>query len=170
MDEPAAWLSQARADRLAAERFVTDDDGTAPCHAIAKWQQTVEKAVKAVVSALQGAGISRVGISAKHEVAPYIKILIRLPRDEDNKSNQKRLYGILDQKTQAGIIALDSLVPRLPPRRNTEYPFQDAHGKWSFPAAKDVFSPAGVQQFRALAHRVLVGAEEIVYAIRRRPK
>ena len=42
MDEPAAWLHQAMADRQAAERFVADDQGTGRCHAIAKWQQTLE--------------------------------------------------------------------------------------------------------------------------------
>ncbi len=56
MDEPTAWLYQAMADRQAAERFVADEVGTGRCHAIAKWQQTVEKAVKALVSALHDAG------------------------------------------------------------------------------------------------------------------
>ncbi len=56
MDEPAAWLYQALADRQAALRFVADEKGTGRCHAIAKWQQTVEKDVKALVSALHDAG------------------------------------------------------------------------------------------------------------------
>jgi hypothetical protein len=33
-----------------------------------------------------------------------------------------------------------------------------------------VFSQAEIQQFRALAHRVLDGAERIVSVIRRRPR
>ena len=57
MDEPTAWLYQARADRQAAERPRGGRRGTGRCHAVAKWQQTVEKAVKALVSALHDASI-----------------------------------------------------------------------------------------------------------------
>jgi hypothetical protein len=45
VDEQTALLHQASADRLAAERFVVDEVGTGRCHAIAKWQQTVENIV-----------------------------------------------------------------------------------------------------------------------------
>jgi hypothetical protein len=169
VDEPTAWLYQAIADRQAAERFIADEVGTGRCHAIAKWQQTVEKAVKALVSALHDAGILGAGVRTRHEVAPYVRMLIRLPRATGNRTIQHLLHGLLDQSTQAGIRALDGLAPQLPPRRNTEYPFPDALGQWSYPAAEGVFSPAEVQQFRTLAYRVLDGAERIVSAIRRRP-
>ena len=71
MDETTAWLYQARADWQAAERFVADEVGTGRCHAIAKWQQTVEKAVKALVSALHDAGILGAGVVHRHEVERY---------------------------------------------------------------------------------------------------
>ena len=169
MSEPFAWLYQAQADRQAAERFVGDERGTGRCHALAKWQQTVEKAVKALVSALHDAGILSTGIRTRHDVARYVSMLIRLPRSRDNQAIQNHLHGLLDQNTRAGIKALDGLAPQLPPRRNTEYPFQDAQGEWTYPAAKGVFSQDEVQRFRALAHRVLEGARPIVSAIRRRP-
>ena len=54
--------------------------------------------------------------------------------------------------------------------RRPGYPFQDAQGQWTYPAAEGVFSPDEVQQFRALAYRVLDGAGRIVSAIRRRPR
>jgi hypothetical protein len=169
VDEPIAWLSQAAADRHAAERFVADEKGTGRCHAIAKWQQTVEKAVKALVAALHDAGILGAGVRAKHDVERYIWALLRLPRAAGNRTIQQLLHGLLDQNTRSGISALDALVPRLPPRRNTEYPFPE-DGQWTYPAAEGVFSVQEVERFRALAHRILEGAGRIVSAIRRRPR
>ena len=121
VDETTAWLYQARADWQAAERFVADEVGTGRCHAIAKWQQTVEKAVKALVSALHGAGILGAGVLPKHAVERYIRALISLPRAAGNRTIQQNLHGLLDQNTRAGIRALDGLAPQRPPRRNTEY-------------------------------------------------
>lgn len=170
MDETTAWLSQAWADRQAAERFAADADATGRCHSIAKWQQTMEKAVKAMVSALHDAGLLGSGVRSRHEVERYVGTLVRLPRAAGNRRIQQRLHGLLDQKTRAGIKALDGLVPAMPPRRNTEYPFQIAHDHWTYPAAIDVFSQEEVVQFRSLAHRILDGAGRIVSAIRRRPR
>ena len=112
MDEPTAWLYQAMADRQAAERFVADEVGTSRCHAIAKWQQTVEKAVKALVSALHDAGILGAGVLPRHEVERYVRALIRLPRAAGNRTIQQNLHGLLDQNTRAGIRALDGLAPQ----------------------------------------------------------
>ena len=170
MDEPAAWLNQAVADRQAAERFVADGESAGRCHAIAKWQQTVEKAVKAMVSSLHDAGVLGAGIRAKHDVERYVGTLIRLPRTAGNRTIQQHLHGLLDQATRAGIKALDDLAPQFPPRRNTEYPFQVAPGQWTYPAAADVFSADEIRQFRVLAHRILDGAGRIVSAIRRRSR
>jgi len=149
---------------------MAEEVGTDRCHAIAKWQQTVKKAVKALLSALHDAGILNAGFRPRHEVERYIGTLIRLPRAAGNRTIQQLLHGVLDQHTRAGIRALDGLAPQLPPRRNTEYPFQDANGQWIYPAAEGVFSQAEVQRFRELAHRVLDGAERVVSAIRRRPR
>ena len=72
VDEPTAWLNQASADRDAAERFVADEGGIGRCHAIAKWQQAVEKNVKALVSVLHDAGHMKAGIVQKHDVSRYM--------------------------------------------------------------------------------------------------
>lgn len=170
MDEPTAWLRQAMADRQAAERLLADEEGTGRCHAIAKWQQTVEKAVKALISALHDAGILGGGVRARHEVERYVAVLIRLPRARGNRTIQHLLHGLLDQNTRESIRAVDRLAPRLPPRRNTEYPFRDARGQWTYPAAEGVFSQKEVEQFRASAHRILDRAGRIVSVIRRRPR
>jgi len=170
VDEPTAWLYQARADWQAAERFVADEIGTGRCHAIAKWQQTVEKAIKALMAALHDAGILGAGFRARHEVGGYIDSLIRLPRSTSNRAIQQLLHGMLDPNTRAGIKTLDGLAPRFPPQRNTEYPFQVAQDRWVYPAAEEVFSQGEVQQFRDLAYRVLDGAERVVSGIRRQPR
>ena len=65
MDESTAWIYQANADRETAERFIADEKDAGRCHAIAKWQQTVEKAVKAIVCALHEAGIVGSGPRAR---------------------------------------------------------------------------------------------------------
>jgi hypothetical protein len=170
MDEPTAWLYQARHDRQAAERFVEDEKGTDRCHAIAKWQQAVEKAIKAIVCALHEAGILQANFRRRHEVDPYVAVLIRLPRSAGNRTIQSLLHGLLDQNTRGAIRVLDGLAPQMPPRRNTEYPFQNEAGTWTYPAAKGVFSESEVEQFRSLAHRILESTGRIVSAIRRRPR
>ena len=167
MDEPAAWLNQAIADRNAAESLAADERSTGRCHAIAKWQQTVEKAVKGIVSALHDAGVLQSGVRAKHDVERYVALLVRLPRTAGNRTIQQYLHGLLDQATRAGIKALDALAPQFPAHRNTEYPFEVAGGQWTYPAAKDVFSSEEVQQFRTIAHRLVDGAGRIISAIRR---
>jgi hypothetical protein len=165
-----AWLYQAMADRLAAERFLATEGRAGRCHAIAKWQQTVEKAVKAMVSALHDAGILSTGFRPRHEVERYVAILVRLPHAARNRAIQQLLHGLLDQGTRVGIRALDDLAPRLPTRRNTEYPSQDALGQWTYPAAAGVFSDEEARQFRVLAQRVVDGAARIISALRRRPR
>jgi len=169
VDEPTAWLYQAAADREAAEHLVARSTGAGRCYAVAHWQQTVEKSIKAMVLALHEAGVLGSGIRPWHEVEPYVAWLLRLPRAAPNRAIQGVLRGLLSQGARAGIRALDALVPRWPPPRNTEYPFRDAGGDWTYPAAAGVFSQAESDQFRALAYRVLGAAGRVVSLIRRRP-
>jgi hypothetical protein len=170
MDEPTAWICQAGADREAAERFIADGNGTGRCHAIAKWQQTVEKAIKAIVLGLHEAGILGGGPRPRHEVGRYVDALVRLPRARDNRAIQNLLMGLLDQHTREEIGALDALAPQVPTRRNTEYPFQTESVQWTYPAAEGVFSEQEVKAFRALAYRIFSGAHRVVSALRHRPR
>jgi hypothetical protein len=174
VDEPQAWIAQAIADRVAAERFL-GGVGNAECHAIAKYQQTVEKAVKAIVSELRVRGILSVEIGRRHDVERFVGPLIRLPHAAENRSVSTRLRSMLDANTRAAIRAVDALAPRWPapgqaPGRNTEYPFQDAGGVWRYPAAPGVFSAAEIAQFRDLAHRIVEGAGRVIAAVRRGPR
>jgi hypothetical protein len=175
VDESIAWFEQSAADSLAAGRMLDSKNVGMRCNAIAKWQQTVEKAVKAIVAALREVGVLTIEIGYRHEVERFIGVLLRLPRAQGNKDIQQHLRGLLDPTTRADIRSLDALAPRRPPpgqppRRNTEYPFCDAKNKWTFPAAKGAFSADEIQRFRTLAYRVLTGAGRIISAIRRRPQ
>jgi len=174
VDEAGAWLAQALADRNAAELQAKSRADSDRCHAIAKCQQAVEKAIKGIIAALNNAGIIHQPIGRQHGVERFWPALIRLPRAGANKEVQLHLHGLLDQNTCAGIRALDALIPHWPGPgqqfgRNTEYPFQNADGSWTFPAAPGVFSENEVKRFRALAHRIVNGAERVVSTLRRRP-
>jgi HEPN domain-containing protein len=53
MSEHRAWLRQAQSDRESAERVLDLGDEPTFCHGIAKFQQAVEKSIKALVAALR---------------------------------------------------------------------------------------------------------------------
>ena len=169
MDESVAWLQQAISDRAAAERLNGDENGAEWCHAIAKYQQTVEKAVKAIVAALH------ISVGYQHGVGNLVDVLIRLPRGAGNRDIANNLSRRFDTNTRRAIRSLDILrakrpAPGQPHRRNTEYPFQDPHDRWTYPAARGVFSSAEIEQFRDLSHRIARVAEQVISAIRRAPR
>lgn len=175
MDESFAWLQQALADRVAVEQFAGNAASGTRCHALAKCQQTVKKAIKAIVAALRDAKILSIEIGYRHEVARFLNVLIRLPHAAANRAIQRHLQSFLNQDTRKGIHALDALAPKAPapgqgPRRNTEYPFHDASGNWTYPAAEATFSVEEVERFRQLAYRIVDNAARIITAIRRAPK
>ena len=175
MDEPLAWLQQAFSDRTAAEHFVAGENATEWCHAVAKFQQTVEKAIKAIVAALRDSGVGTKRIGYKHPIEPFVSMLVRLPRDAGNHGIISHLSRLLDQSTRASIHSLEDLIPRQPPRgqphrRNTEYPFQDSANQWTCPAVQGTFSLVEVQRFRDLSYRIANGASQIISMIRHAPK
>jgi HEPN domain-containing protein len=179
VDEPLAWLRQSRSDRDLADWIISNRStlvaGSIHCHAIAKWQQAVEKAVKAIIAALQAANVLHIAIGYGHGVERFMRVLIRLPRSRQLGSIQQHLRVVFDENTRGSSRALEALAPRRPsgegsPARNTEYPFQLADGSWTFPAEIASFTEDEAQRFRELAYRVVASAEKIVYAIARRPK
>lgn len=172
MDESGAWLFQANSDREAAERFTLDGRIPVPCHAIATWQQAVEKSIKSLVAALGDVGVVSMPIGYKHEVSKFVRALVQLPRQNQNREIQNHLHRLLDADTRAGIGDLEQLVPKRPapgnlPGRNTEYPFLDENQEWTYPAADGSFSQIEIEWFRKLAHRVVARSERIVSVIRR---
>jgi len=179
VNESLAWLNQALADREAAEREYTRaarSHGKVWSHAVAKYQQTVEKAVKAIVAALREAGFWRgPPIGFVHEVERHMPFLVRLPRTAEQKSVPHHLVRLFDANTRTAVRSLMGLVPHVPPPgdplpRNTEYPFHDADGTWTYPASPDVFAGEEVDGFRTLSHRLVRSATTILSTLRRRPR
>jgi hypothetical protein len=175
VDESYAWLQQALSDRAAGERLSGGKDGAEWCHAIAKYQQTVEKAIKAIVVALRNRGILHVTIGYTHPVEPLVSTLVRLPRNPGNRDIANHLSRSLDTNTRTAIRSLETLTPKRPApgqphRRNTEYPFQDPKDRWTYPAADGVFSSAETEQIRELSHQIARVAEQVISAIRHAPR
>lgn len=174
MDESLAWLNQALSDRLAAERFGQGSDDTQWCHAVAKYQQTVEKAVKAIVAAVRKVGIS-LTIGYTHPIEPLVDALIRSPRTKRSTDTISTLSKFFNLDTRLLIQSLEALIPRKPPpgelhRRNTEYPFEIARDQWNIPAAPGAFSAEELGNYRRLASRIVNMAEKIISSICRAPK
>jgi HEPN domain-containing protein len=99
VNESLAWLRQSQSDSEAAEReyrTATRAEEGMWSHAVAKYQQTVEKAVKAIVAALREDGFWRgPPIGFVHEIERHIPFLVRLPRTENKKSVQRHLLRSL---------------------------------------------------------------------------
>jgi hypothetical protein len=178
VDESAAWSKQAAADYAAAEReraFAERSATESWCHAVAKYQQAVEKAIKSIVAALRECGVRGVPATGyDHQVQDHLRLLRRLPGGGAGRSIQSKLKEFLDAQTRDSIRHLENLAPRRPApgtphARNTEYPFNAAGGAWTYPAATDSFSVAEVNEFRKLTGRVSYYARNIVSALRRGP-
>jgi hypothetical protein len=176
VDESHAWLQQALADREAAEREQAAAKAASNkvwCHAVAKYQQAVEKAAKAMVAGLAKAKIINARIGYKHEVEKWVKVLVRLPARPGSTSIQRHLNRLFDSATRNELRSLESLIPKASPdgrpRRNTEYPFHDAAGNWTYPAARAVFSVDEIERFRALSYRIADVASRILATLRRDP-
>ena len=178
MDESTAWISQAVADQAAAEREragAVRSKVPVWCHAVAKYQQAVEKSIKAIVVALRECGVRGVHpVGYDHRVQNHLRLLRRLPGGGAGRSIQRKLRDFLNAPTRRDIHRLESLAPRAPTPgdphpRNTEYPFNDAHGGWTYPAAPDLFSVEEVNAFQTLTRRVAYNAKNFVSALRRGP-
>lgn len=172
MDESRAWICQATADRDAGETLARSGDEGDRCQTIAKWQQSVEKAVKAIMTGLRDANLGGGDVGFRHEVEGFVFAFLRSFGKTKHRNIFSLIRSIFDQKTRADVQALDRLVPLRPapgklPRRNTEYPFQTQPGEWDFPANAGVFSNDEVARFRRTAHRICNGAGKVLAAIQR---
>ena len=137
------------------------------CHAVAKYHQTVEKAVKAIVAALREAGFWRGPPSD----------LCMMSNSTCTRSFVRRTWAgswfsvtwfaslMQPREPQSGPWKLLSLKAPLPGgrlRRNTEYPFHDADGALTYPSIPDGFSREEVDRFRTLAHRLAESAGWVI--------
>ena len=131
MTRHQASMKQAESDLRTAERVDNDNDARTRCQAISKYQQSVEKSMKAVLDKLFAAGVIAQASDRRHHVARYAAVLSGFPATPDNRQLLNQLRRLFTQPVIDQIGFLDSLVPVYPANgalaaRNHEYPFQDA--------------------------------------------
>ncbi|MCP4247291.1 MAG: HEPN domain-containing protein [bacterium] len=171
-----AWLRQVASDYAAARRVFDSANQATFCHTIGKYQQVVEKAVKALLAAMREQGVLDVRTPRAHNVDGLIAALIRLPRRRaERRELQNQVLALLNEFRRGEIHALGALAPRWPGPgelfpRNTEYPFQLNESTWQAPSDGGVFQLAkDVQRFERLARHVHVGVSRLIDAIQLAP-
>jgi hypothetical protein len=170
------WISQADSDRLAALRLYDPADHRTYCQVISKYQQIVEKIVKALAVAARDAGIVTLGGMYKHDLEKMITGLRLMPPSKTPLSIRDRVGRVLDSYWVGEIKALTSLAPKRPAgpgilhARNTEYPFETGPGVWTAPALPESFDPGDVERYRRVAEKVYRDLREIISAVERLSK
>jgi HEPN domain-containing protein len=170
MSLPQAWMRQAESDHRAARRVDDQANPAMRCQAISKYQQCVEKSVKAVLDKLHAAGLIRAGSDRGHKVARYISVLTRFPTTQDSQDLLKQMQRLFTPAVVEQIKLLDLLVPEYPSagalaRRNHEYPFQDAAGNWHAPSDRNSFTAGEVKRIRHCATILIGGLRRILDAL-----
>jgi hypothetical protein len=167
-------LLQAESDRLCAQKVWDLRDHRLFCQLIAKYQQMVEKSVKAVLASIKDFGIIGLpNMGYSHDLAKLIDSLSRLPKSHSTQDIQQKVDGLLTHYHRHEIAAISQLAPKRPStpgelhRLNTEYPFESAAGIWTVPASAEAFSVSQVERFRTLSDYLYGGAKKIVSTLRR---
>lgn len=172
MKQSEAWVVQIKSDFLAAEILLekSASDQSLICQAYGKYQQTVEKSVKALVSGILDQGVKFTSITRDHIPEKELAALRNLRRGVDNTS-VKRLNRILTEKNCKSIKELCALAPKFPLPglsfvRNTEYPFESA-SVWIAPASEGIFTLEQTRKTRTFAWVFHRNTIEFVFAVRR---
>jgi hypothetical protein len=164
------WFRQATSDFHCGELIRATNDITLRCHAIAKYQQCMEKAVKGVVRSLNESKVTQEQPSMRHDLDHEMDILKRLPVSAKTPPNSPvgRIKRHLDARMRSDLQRCMSIAPTRPVEgvqpRNTEYPFHKPTGTWMIPASADAFTDDEVAEMRAIAARTLHWADEITFA------
>ena len=168
MRQSKAWIVQIRSDFAAGDQVYLVAASSTYCQAIAKYQQTVEKSVKAMVAAVNDLGIEFTTITPSHLPSQEITALLLLRRAIDNASVEAlaRLFGRYRKEVES----LCHLAPRWPEKGqpfilNTEYPYQVPNG-WSAPAVADTFREKDVANARRTAWAFHHKAIDFTQAVR----
>lgn len=170
MRESAAWRNQAVADDAIATRIENVEDGRTYCHAAAKYQQSVEKSVKAVVVILRHAQIMMINQPRQHRVDLLVTAILAIPRAAVPRDAFKRLSRLFSPAVRRDIQALDAIAPQWPApgaphAKNTEYPYEVAVGDWLPPADATTFSRGDMKRFRYTSRRVSKELDRVVDAL-----
>lgn len=108
MSLPAAWMAQARSDYRAAQRLDNHQDPTIRCQAVSKYQQCVEKSIKAILDKLHAAGLVAQGSDNRHPVARYAQTFALIPRARGNRNLLNQLSAALDWHAPAEAAAFSA--------------------------------------------------------------
>jgi hypothetical protein len=160
------WFLQALSDFECAEILYRNRARLAPCHAVAKYQQSVEKGVKALACwVMETYPAIELRIGFEHQVNRLISQIRSLSLKHDTQA-LVALKSFLESHQRSEIEALMSLAPKRPasgarPQRNTEYPFRDANDVWLSPCEPTAFSDNDLDRYRAIADVTLKKANEI---------
>lgn len=128
-----------------------------------KFQQVVEKSIKAMVAALIESGVNVVNIGSDHYPQKQIDALLLIKRAV-RQELLSHIHTIFSGHRLGEIRALCLLAPSLPPRRKTEYPYPDSAGGWTAPAAVGSFQMDEVYRFRNLASELIPMVARFVQA------
>lgn len=183
MKEPKALRVQARSDLSVANAL-----GGAQClpelraHVVAKYQQCVEKALKAAVVALRRKHVFAAStfpapttssyIPWGHKVAPLVTAIRSLPQNRARstiaiavRSLQRLLHG---KRMYRRIVELDALAPGKPKGTpplhllNTEYPFETAPDVWRPSCSPLAFHRTSVIRWAKVATDIVDGIDRTI--------
>ena len=167
MKQSAAWIAQVESDFAAGEKFFRENDPTTYCQAIAKYQQVVEKSVKAMVAAVNELG-SSITITRSHLPTNEMDAFLGLRKKIDNASvsHVARMFKAHRQAVEN----LCSLAPQWPEdnasfARNTEYPFQ-IHGEWTAPTVEGMFTLQEMKSAQSTAKAFHRAAIDFAYSVK----
>ncbi len=168
-------LSQAHSDLCASVRVLVPADASTYCQAIAKYQQAVEKSIKALGAALDSSGLMKMEIAHyyRHDVTKMVGAISTRTMSGTNPSLHA-IRSTLNSQTINMITKLCALAPSRSKQevlgaRNTEYPFQTSCGEWTCPAKPGSFSFNEVKNFRKFSQSLFDRCSRHISALRRAP-
>ncbi len=167
MKQSEAWIVQVKSDFAAGEVMFDENSSESYCQAIGKYQQTVEKSVKAMIAAVNDLG-SNLAITRSHLPTDEITALLGIKSKIDNASTDYLAATFNRHKLE--IEELCRLAPKWPSdgvtfARNTEYPFLIA-SEYVAPASPDAFTLQEVKNARSTAWVVHRRAITFVQAVK----
>jgi hypothetical protein len=158
MNESRAWLIQLDSDWMASELFAANGTIYFHCQEIAKYQQVVEKSIRAIEAKL----IERADIKSENRASfqhcPIKAINSMQAVFEKDKGLKAVVSDKFSGQNKADIRDICLLAPKLPPAgqaytKNTEYPFNIGRD-WTAPASKGNFSESDIRRFKLIASRM----------------
>lgn len=169
------WLSQPHSDLAASGRVLVPTDGSTYCQAISKYQQAVEKTVKALGAALHSSGIMTLPSKYyyRHDVSEMARAMLPLVMT-GRRAVLPSIQNILHFRAIQDITKLCSLAPARPQPgtlhpQNTEYPYEISSGHWTYPASPGSFKLKEVERFRSFSFELYDKCSRIIAALDRTP-